>query len=147
MYHNIQSNISFIIPTNIQHRLHINGQDYSRHVLANYRLIREYSMPMLMKCICRYNKGKIYPKCTERTTLKPCRAIYNQSNLWYSKSLHVFHSWKGQNDTTHPLKHLSRSVKPIPAFTCIVSKNEVGTHGCRWHHGSQWQFDSVEYRP
>jgi len=145
MYHTIQSNISFIIPTNIQHQLHINGQDYSRHVSANYRLIREYSMPMLMKCICQYNKGKIYLKCMERTTLKPCRAIYNQSNLWDCKSSHVFHSRKGQNITTHPLERLSRSVKPIPAFICIMSKNEVGT--CRWHHGSEWQFDFVEYWP
>jgi hypothetical protein len=80
MYHTIQNNIFTIIPTNMQHQLHINGQDDSKHVLVNYRIVREYSMP-LMKCICWYNKGKMYPKCTERTTPKPCRAIYNQSNL------------------------------------------------------------------
>jgi hypothetical protein len=62
----------------------------------------------------------MYPKCTERTTPKPCRAIYNQSNLWDSESKHVFHSRKGHN-TTHLLEHWS--VEPIPDFTCTWVKS------------------------
>ena len=146
MYHTTQSNIFFIIPTNIQHQLYINGQDDSRNVLVNYRIVKDYRMPVLMKYFCWYNK-KIWSKCTERRTLKPCRAICNQSNLWDGESKHVFHSREGGKQYTHLLDHLSVDLQRLPAFTSIMSKEYVGTRGCRWHHGSEWQFDSVKYQP